>query len=139
MATTAPARVFADARDKVSVSGRRRSCAQNEAALFARYRATHDPAARDELVRRYLPLVRHLASRYEARAEREDLEQVAAMGLLKAIERYEPERRVAFASFAAPTISGELKRYFRDLGWTIRVPRELQDLRVRLAGLSGEL
>src|SRR3954470_10528412 len=85
-----------------------------DAAEFARYRDGHDPVLREALVARFLPLARHLASRYVGRAERDDLEQVAAVALLKAIERYDPERGLAFSSFAVPTILGELRRYFRD-------------------------
>ena len=98
-----------------------------EAAQFARYLSTRDPALREVLVRRFLPLARHLAGRYVGTADREDLEQVAALALLKAIERYDPERGLAFSSFAVPTILGELKRYFRDHTWTVRPPRRLQE------------
>jgi RNA polymerase sigma-B factor len=113
--------------------------ARTDAAEFARYHRTRDPALREALVRRFLPLARHLAGRYARRAERDDLEQVAALALLKAIERYDPERGNAFSSFAVPTILGELKRYFRDLGWTVRVPRDLQELSLRLSRVTGEL
>src|SRR3954452_21565806 len=89
-----------------------------DSADFARYVQTRDRALHETLVRRFLPLARHLAGRYAARADRDDLEQVAALALLKAIERYDPERGIAFTSFAVPTILGDLKRYFRDLGWT---------------------
>ena len=108
-----------------------------EAAQFARYRSTRDPALREALVRRFLPLARHLAGRYVGRADRDDLEQVAALALLKAIERYDPERGLAFSSFAVPTILGELKRYFRDLGWAVRVPRDLQELALRISRVTG--
>lgn len=107
--------------------------------MFERYRVSGDPAVREEIVRRFLPLARHLAGRYAARAEREDLEQVAAVGLLKAIERFDPARGIAFSSFAVPTILGELKRYFRDLGWTVRPPRELQELALRMGRVTGTL
>jgi RNA polymerase sigma-B factor len=113
--------------------------ARNDSAAFARYVRTRDPAARDELVRRYLPLARQLAGRYAGRAERDDLEQVAALALVKAIERYDPQRGLAFSSFAVPTIIGELKRYFRDFGWTVRVPRELQELSLRINRHMGPL
>jgi RNA polymerase sigma-B factor len=83
-------------------------------------------------VQRYLPLVRHLARRYHARADRDDLDQVASMALLQAVRRFDPERGLAFSSFAVPTILGELKRYFRDHGWVVRVPRAVQELKRRL-------
>ena len=87
-----------------------------------------DERAKEQLVERFLPLARHLARRYLSGPEREDVEQVAALGLLKAIERFDPHRGLAFTSFAVPTILGEVKRYFRDLGWSVRVPRSIQEL-----------
>ena len=86
-----------------------------------------------------MPLARQLARRYQAAAELEDLEQVASVGLLKAIGRFDPERGLAFSSFAFPTIVGELKRYLRDLGWSVRVPRNLQELYLRLEHETTEL
>jgi RNA polymerase sigma-B factor len=97
-------------------------------ALFLHYRATADPETREQLVQQFLPLSRHLARKYISGNEREDVEQVAALGLLKAIERFDPSRGLAFTSFAVPTILGEVKRYFRDLGWSVRVPRSVQEL-----------
>lgn len=97
-------------------------------ALFEHYRATGAPETREQLVQRFLPLSRHLARKYISGNEREDVEQVAALGLLKAIERFDPARGLAFTSFAVPTILGEIKRYFRDLGWSVRVPRAVQEL-----------
>jgi RNA polymerase sigma-B factor len=108
--------------------------AAHDAALFARYRRDGDRAARDELVERFSPLARHFARRYRGRAELDDLEQVALIALLKAIDRFDPERGLAFTSFAVPTVLGELKRYFRDLGWVVRVPRPVQELKLRLDG-----
>src|SRR5690349_24391840 len=102
-------------------------------ALFEHYRATGDSETREQLVERFLPLSRHLARKYISGNEREDVEQVAALGLLKAIERFDPGRGLAFTSFAVPTILGEVKRYFRDLGWTVRVPRSVQELVPRVA------
>src|SRR3954471_5549472 len=99
-----------------------RTARDDAAPLFARYRRDRDPATRDALVERFLPLARQLARRYDRSADADDLEQVASLGLLKAIERFDPERGLAFTSFAVPTILGELKRYFRDHGWSIRVP-----------------
>jgi RNA polymerase sigma-B factor len=108
-------------------------------ALFERYRVNGDPEAKKELVERFLPLARHLARRYISGNEREDVEQVAALGLLKAIDRFDPERGLAFTSFAVPTILGEVKRYFRDLGWTVRVPRSVQELVPRVDRATEEL
>jgi RNA polymerase sigma-B factor len=110
----------------------RRSAASRDAALFTRYRESGDPKAREALIERFLPLARHLARRYHAHGEHDDLEQVAALGLVKAIERYDADRGIAFTSFAVPTISGELKRYFRDKGWAVRVPRSVQELKLKL-------
>src|SRR3954454_5398033 len=108
-------------------------------ALFIRYRATREPRLREALAERFLPLARHLSRRYGTRGDQEDLEQVAAVALLKAIERFDPQHGVAFSSFAVPTILGELKRYFRDHGWMVRVPRHLQDLQQRVVQAAQEL
>ena len=106
----------------------------SEADDFAAYAARRDPRARERLVRSYLPLTTSIARRYERsrRVPLDDLKQVAAIGLLKAIERFDPERGVAFASFAVPTIDGELKRYLRDFTWAIRPPRGLQERAQRM-------
>jgi RNA polymerase sigma-B factor len=102
-----------------------------ERRLFAQYRAG-DEAARELLVRRYLPLAKRLARRYGRSSESlDDLQQVASFGLLKAIDRFDPDRRTAFASFALPTILGELRRYFRDCGWSVHVPRGTQERALR--------
>jgi len=99
-----------------------------------------DQAAREALVQRFLPLARQLARRYQRGGELlDDLNQVASLGLLKAIDRFDPERETAFSSFAVPTILGELKRHFRDKGWSVRVPRDLQELAVRLEPVSEQL
>jgi RNA polymerase sigma-B factor len=96
--------------------------------LFERYRETQDPAAREELARRFLPFARSLALRYRGGSEsHDDLVQVASLGLVNAIDRFEPERGIPFLAFAAPTILGELRRHFRDRVWTVRVPRGLQE------------
>jgi RNA polymerase sigma-B factor len=102
----------------------------DEHQLFARVRAN---GARDEAVRRYLPLAHRLARRYRYTGEPvEDLEQVACIGLLHAIDRFDPERGTAFSTFAVPTILGELRRYFRDRTWALRVPRQLQELSLKI-------
>jgi RNA polymerase sigma-B factor len=99
-----------------------------------------DQAARAALVERFLPLARQLARRYQRGGELlDDLNQVASLGLLKAIDRFDPERATAFSSFAVPTILGELKRHFRDKGWSVRVPRDLQELAVKLEPTSEAL
>ncbi|CAL9399411.1 RNA polymerase sigma factor SigF [Streptomyces sp. enrichment culture] len=94
-------------------------------------------ALRDEIVEAWLPMADRLAGRFRSRGESlEDLRQVAALGLVKAVDRYDPERGNAFESYAVPTITGEVKRHFRDHMWTLHVPRRVQDLRnrVRVAG-----
>ncbi len=108
--------------------------------LFERYRQCGDAAAREALVERFLPLAGKLAARYRRGPEPlDDLRQVASLGLLKAIDRYDPARGTAFSSFAVPTILGELRRHFRDTGWAIHVPRDLQELGLRLDGTVDEL
>jgi RNA polymerase sigma-B factor len=101
--------------------------------LFARMREDADPLAREMLVERYLPLARRLARRYQHTDEPiEDLVQVASIGLLKAVDRFDCSREVMFSSYAVPTILGELKRHFRDRTWSVRVPRDLQELALRV-------
>jgi RNA polymerase sigma-B factor len=108
--------------------------------LLARQRAAPDPAVLEELVARFEPLARSIARRYHARGEpNDDLTQVAMVGLLKAIERFDPERGFAFSSYAMPTILGELKRYFRDSGWALHVPRGVKERAVELARTTDEL
>jgi len=108
------------------------------AALFHQIRQypaghPHHTRIRDELVRLNMPLVTSLARRFQNRGEPlEDLEQVAVVGLLHAIDRFDVSRGVAFSTFATPTIAGEIKRYFRDHGWMVRVPRMLQEMRLLL-------
>ena len=94
-----------------------------------RYHRDGDARARDQLVERFLPLARQLARRYQRVGEPlDDLLQVASLGLIKAIDRFDPDREIAFSSYAVPTILGEIKRYFRDRTWAVRVPRDLQEL-----------
>jgi RNA polymerase sigma-B factor len=100
----------------------------DDAQLLARYARTRAPDLRDRLVRRYLPLARYSASQYARGSEPfDDLLQVACIGLLKAIDRYEPARGAEFSSYALPTMAGELRRHFRDRSWSVRPPRDLQD------------
>jgi RNA polymerase sigma-B factor len=113
-------------------------------ARFADYRRTHDRELRNELVEAHVRLAEFLARRFQHRGEPlDDLRQVALVGLLKAVERFEPERGLQFSSFATPTIIGELKRHFRDKGWAVRVPRRIQELHLELdqtvATLTQEL
>jgi RNA polymerase sigma-B factor len=110
----------------------------DEEALFERYHRSGDPLAREELIRRCLPLARSLAGRYTRAGESlDDLVQVANIGLIKAVDRFDPTRGIAFSSFAVPSILGELKRHFRDHGWAARVPRPLQE-RVLKVNASNE-
>jgi RNA polymerase sigma-B factor len=107
--------------------------------LFARY-ARGDTRARDELVTRFLPLARRLARRYgRSSIPFDDLQQVASVGLLKAIDRFNPDRETAFASFAIPTILGEIRRYFRDCGWSVHVPRGAQERALTVQQAQQEL
>jgi len=95
---------------------------------------------RNQLVRMHIPLVEHLARRFRNRGEPlDDLTQVATIGLIKSVDRFDPERGVEFSTYATPTIVGEIKRHFRDKGWAVRVPRRLQELRLALTTATGEL
>jgi RNA polymerase sigma-B factor len=108
--------------------------------LLRRYHAHGDPEARERLIEQYLPLVRSLARRYSYRGELlEDLVQVGCIGLIKAIDRFDVDRGVELTTYATPNIIGEIKRHFRDKGWSVRVPRGLQELNVRLSRLMEEL
>src|SRR5436309_8422986 len=112
----------------------------DSADLFARWQKHGDHQARDELVERFLPLARKLARRYAgAREPFEDLMQVASLGLVKAVDRFDAERGTAFSSFAVPTILGELKRYFRDLGWSVHVPRGAQEQALKVEEAQQQL
>jgi RNA polymerase sigma-B factor len=118
---------------------------RRSAQLFAQLRDDVAPeptreAAREGLVHLHLPLVEHCARRFRNRGEPfEDLVQVGTIGLLKSIDRFDLERGVEFSTYATPTIIGEIKRYFRDKGWAIRVPRRLQELRMQIGTASADL
>jgi RNA polymerase sigma-B factor len=113
--------------------------ASNE-TLFERWRFDRDEHARAELIQRYLPLARKLAHRYISSGEPfEDLVQVASLGLIKAVERFQPERGLRFSTFAVPTIIGELKRHFRDAAWSVHVERGAKDRARELARAQREL
>ena len=107
---------------------------------FARYRRTGDRRLRDELVEEHAPLAHFLAGRFANRGEqRDDLVQVALVGLFKAVERFDPGRGLQFSTFATPTILGELKRHFRDRGWAVRVPCRVQELHLQLGRIVSAL
>lgn len=112
----------------------------DEAALLRCYAETHDPALKEELVRRLLPLARSLALRYRGSSEPlDDLIQVASLGLIKALDGFDPERGKVFAAYAAPTILGELRRHFRDRVWQLRLPRRLQERTMAVQETAREL
>ena len=114
-------------------------------ALFVQLRSLPEgsPARnelRNHLVRMHLPLVEHLARRFRNRGEPlDDLTQVATIGLIKSVDRFDPDRGVEFSTYATPTVVGEIKRHFRDKGWAVRVPRRLQELRLSLTTATAEL
>lgn len=111
-----------------------------ERVLLRRFAETRDPRLREDLVERFMPLARSLAMRYRGGGESvEDLVQVACLGLLKAIDRFDPERASDFVAFAAPTILGELRHHFRDRSWSVRLPRSLQERSMRIAEVSEEI
>lgn len=121
-------------------SGGSSGAASDSTELFERWRRDHDLRARDELIQRFLPLARKLARRYAQSSEPyDDLVQVASLGLVKAVERFDPERGFAFSSFAVPTIVGELKRYFRDTAWALHVDRSGQELARRITDAQQKL
>jgi RNA polymerase sigma-B factor len=105
----------------------------DELTLLECYHRDGNLEARRELVERMMPLVRHIARRYANRGEPlDDLVQVGAVGLIKAVDRFDVDRGVKLSTFAAPNIAGEIKRHFRDRGWSIRVPRDIQELNAKL-------
>ncbi|WP_432175707.1 RNA polymerase sigma factor SigF [Streptomyces sp. Tue6028] len=114
-------------------------------AMFVELRKLKEGSAeyaelRNQLVRMHLPLVEHLARRFRNRGEPlDDLTQVATIGLIKSVDRFDPERGVEFSTYATPTVVGEIKRHFRDKGWAVRVPRRLQELRLALTTATAEL
>jgi RNA polymerase sigma-B factor len=113
---------------------------QRDHELLLRYHRDRDLEAREQLVLRFIPLARQLASRYRGAGEsHEDLVQVACLGLLKAVDRYEPDRGNAFAKYAVPTMLGELKRHFRDKGWAVHLPRATQELVLKVSDAMGAL
>jgi RNA polymerase sigma-B factor len=117
---------------------------EDEGELLRRYADTRSPELRDELVNRFMPLARSLAMRYRRRSESlEDLVQVASLGLMKAIDGYDPGRGKPFTAYAVPTVLGELRRHFRDHVWNVRLPRGLQELTMNVDeatnGLTEEL
>jgi RNA polymerase sigma-B factor len=108
--------------------------------LFSAWQDDADQQARETLIKRFTPLARSLARRYGHSSEPfEDLLQVAMLGLLKAIDRFDPNRGNAFASFAVPTILGEMRRYFRDSGWAVHVPRSLQERTLKVSDAQEKL
>jgi RNA polymerase sigma-B factor len=110
--------------------------ANDDKLLLRRYHEQGDLQAREELIERYMSLVRSLARRYSYRGEQlDDLVQIGAIGLIKAIDRFDLERGVELTTYATPNIIGEIKRHFRDKGWSVRVPRGLQELNVQISKL----
>jgi RNA polymerase sigma-B factor len=130
-------RVMAESAAPLPPRGAERTREDRE--LFVRYR-DGDPQAREQLIERFLPLARQLARRYQRASEPlDDLLQVASMGLIKAIDRFDADREIAFSSYAVPTILGEIKRHFRDRTWAVRVPRDLQELTLKVDRAVGDL
>ena len=114
--------------------------ASDDKVLLRRYHLEGDLQARDQLIERYMSLVRSLARRYAHRGEQlDDLVQIGAIGLIKAIDRFDLDRGVELTTYATPNIIGEIKRHFRDKGWSVRVPRGLQELNVQISKLVEQL
>ena len=113
---------------------------ESDKVLLRRYHEQGDLAAREQLIEQYMSLVRSLARRYSYRGEQlEDLVQIGAIGLIKAIDRFDVNRGVELTTYATPNIIGEIKRHFRDRGWSVRVPRGLQELNIQLSRLIEQL
>jgi RNA polymerase sigma-B factor len=107
--------------------------------MFLEYQRTRSRPERDALVERFMPLARSLARRYRRGPEPlEDLEQVASLALLRAVDGFDPSRGLAFSSYAVPSIAGALKRHYRDFGWSVRMPRDLQELALRIQSLNDD-
>jgi RNA polymerase sigma-B factor len=124
----------------LSGEGERGNGDLNEEALLRRYATTRDPVLKQELVRRLLPLARSLALRYRGSPEPlDDLIQVASLGLVKALDGFDPDRGTTFPAYAAPTILGELRRHFRDRVWDVRLPRVLQERTMAVHKAAAEL
>jgi RNA polymerase sigma-B factor len=114
--------------------------ARADRRLFDRFVDARDPLDREAVVERFMPLARQIAARYQRPEEPfDDVFQVACYGLVKAVDRFDVERGVAFSSYAVPTITGEIKRHFRDRAWAVRVPRDLQELALRVERVGAEL
>ena len=113
---------------------------ESDKVLLRRYHEHGDLQAREQLIEQYMSLVRSLARRYAYRGEQlDDLVQIGAIGLIKAIDRFDLDRGVELTTYATPNIIGEIKRHFRDKGWSVRVPRGLQELNVQLSRLMEQL
>jgi RNA polymerase sigma-B factor len=114
--------------------------ARDDRRLFDRFVDERDPLDREAIIERFMPLARQIAARYQRPEEPfDDVFQVACYGLVKAVDRFDVERGVAFSSYAVPTITGEIKRHFRDRAWAVRVPRDLQELALRVERVGTEL
>ena len=133
---------YVAAPPRVATRRRKQAAAGREAvhALLRDYHERGNLRARERLIQQYMPLVKSLARRHSMRGELyEDLVQVGAIGLIKAVDRFDPERGAEFGAFAIPNIAGEIKRYIRDRGWPIKIPRRLQELQPGLSSCSAEL
>lgn len=114
--------------------------ARERRACFSDYHRSRSSDLRDRLVRRHLPLARHLAARFEWRGvPSDDLYQIASVGLIHAVDRFDPDRGISFSSFAVPTIVGEIRRHFRDRAWDVHVPRRLQEIHLSARIVNDEL